>query len=84
MAGGQGRQDHERKDAQRREPAGARRQADPGLRCMGALLLYRLPQPAPGLPQGFHGQSRELGPRGQNVRCRHEMTSIFPRSLRGA
>ena len=33
------------KTAERRKPAGAWRQADPRLRCLGALLLHRLPQP---------------------------------------
>ena len=32
-------------DAERREPAGPWRQADPRHRCMGAFLLHRLPQP---------------------------------------
>ena len=39
-------------DAERRKPAGARGNSGAGLRCVGALLLHRLPQPAAGLPQG--------------------------------
>ena len=35
--------------------------AHPGLRCVGALLLYRLPQPAARLPQGVPGSSGQLG-----------------------
>ncbi len=56
------------KTAERREPAGARRQADPRLRRLGALLLHRLPQPAAGLPQGVHGPPGQLGLRRQDVR----------------
>ena len=46
------RQDRGDEDRERREPAGSRRQTDSRLRCLGALLLYRLPQPPPRLPQG--------------------------------
>ena len=56
------------KTRERREPAGPRRQADPRLRRLGAQLLYRLSQPAPGLPQGVRRQSRQLGIRRRNVR----------------
>ena len=43
-----------------RRPEGAAR-----LRCVGAQLLHRLPQPPPGLPQGIPGQHGKLGVRGQ-------------------
>ena len=49
------------KTRERRKPAGAWRQADPRLRCVGALLLHRLPQPPSRLPQGLHRPSGELG-----------------------
>ena len=49
---GEGRQARHHQDAERREPAGARRHADPRLRRVGALLLHRLPQPPAGLSQG--------------------------------
>ena len=56
------------KTAERREPAGAWRQADPRLRRVGALLLHRLPQSAAGLPQGVPRPPGELGPRRRDVR----------------
>src|SRR5215813_12216458 len=58
----QGRQAHHHEDAERREPAGARRQADPRLRRVGAFLLHRLPQPPARLPQGLPRSSGQLGP----------------------
>ena len=69
LARRQGRQARDHEDAERREPARARRQADPRLRRLGALLLHRLPQPPARLPQGVPGQSRELGARREDV-CR--------------
>ena len=39
-------------DGERREPAGPRREADPRLRRVGALLLHRLSQPPAGLSEG--------------------------------
>ena len=52
LANSQGRQAVGDQDRQRREPARARRQADPGRRCVGALLLHRLPQPPARLSEG--------------------------------
>ena len=43
---GEGRQARHHQDSERRESAGARRQADPRLRRLGALLLHRPPQRA--------------------------------------
>ncbi len=53
LARRQGRQDRHHQDRERREPAGARRQADPRLRRLGALLLHRLSQPAARLLKAF-------------------------------
>ena len=50
------------------KPAGPRRAADPRLRRVGALLLHRLPQPAPGLSQGLRRPPGQLGLRRRNVR----------------
>ena len=61
------------KTRERREPAGARRQADPRLRRVGALLLHRLPQPPPRLSQGVPRSPGELGIRRRNVRCGDEV-----------
>ena len=49
------------KTAQWREPAGQRRDPDPRLRRLGALLLHRLPQPPPRLSQGLRREPGELG-----------------------
>ena len=68
LARGQGRQDRHHEDAERREPAGARRQADPRLRRVGAFLLHRLSQPPARLPQGLRRSSGELGLRRRDVR----------------
>ena len=57
-------------DAERREPAGPRRQADPRHRRVGALLLHRLSQPPAGLSQGLRRPPRQLGIRGRAVRHR--------------
>ena len=59
----QGRQADDRQDAERREPAGQGRLADPRLRCVGALLLHRLPQRAAEIPRGVLGQPDQLGAR---------------------
>ena len=75
LAHRQGRQDRRHQDPQRREPASARRQADPRLRRVGALLLHRLSQPAAGLSQGVHGSSGQLGIRRQDVRRRDEVVA---------
>ena len=64
---GQGRQARHHQDRERREPAGAGRQADPRLRRLGALLLHRLPQPPAGLSQGVLGKPGELGLRRRDV-----------------
>ncbi len=45
-----------------------------GVRRVGALLLHRLPQPAPRLPQGLHREPRELGARRGDVRVRDRVT----------
>ena len=68
LARGQGRQDRHHEDRERREPAGAGRAADPGLRRVGAFLLHRLPQPPAGLPEGLCRSSGQLGLRGRDVR----------------
>ena len=60
-------------DAERRKPARARRNADPRLRRLGALLLHRLPQPAAGLSQGISRSPGELGARRRNVRRREQI-----------
>ncbi len=49
------------KTRQRRKPAGARRDADPRRRRLGALLLHRLSQPPSGLSEGVCRSSGELG-----------------------
>src|SRR5262245_25042424 len=76
----QGRQAHHHEDAERREPAGARRQAGPRLRRVGALLLHRLPQPPARLPQGLSRPSGQLGPRGRDV-CGGEQVAISARPM---
>ena len=68
LAGAQGRQARDHQDAERREPAGPRRRADPRRRRVGALLLHRLPQPPPGLSQGLRRQPDQLGLRARDVR----------------
>ena len=68
LARGQGRQDRHLKTAERREPAGPWRDADPRLRRVGALLLHRLPQPPSRLSQGLPRSSGELGIRRPSVR----------------
>ena len=83
LARRQGRQDRRHQDRERREPAGARRQADPRLRRVGALLLHRLPQPTAGLSQGLHGSSGELGIRREDVRRGDEVVAR-PRFADGA
>src|SRR5262245_37294450 len=70
LAGGEGRQDRGDEDAERREPAGARRRADPRLRRLGAFLLHRLPQPPARLPQGLRRSPGELGARRADARGR--------------
>ena len=62
------------KTRERRKPAGARRQADPRLRRVGAFLLHRLSQPPAGLPQGVRRSSGQLGIRRQDVRRGDEVT----------
>ncbi len=57
-------------DGQRRKPAGPWRHADPRLRCVGALLLYRLPQSPARLSEGVPGPTRELGLRRANCSTR--------------
>ena len=71
------------KTRERRKPAGARRQADPRLRRVGAFLLHRLPQPAARLSQGLHGSPGELGPCGRDVRGGGEVADAFspPRGI---
>ena len=49
------------KTAERREPAGPWRHADPRLRRLGAFLLHRLSQPPPRLSEGVRRSSGELG-----------------------
>src|SRR6056297_980624 len=51
---------HNRK---RREPALLRSNRASRLRCLGTLLLHRLPQQASGLPRQLPEQPRELGKR---------------------
>ena len=66
------------KTRQRRKPAGARRDADPRLRRLGALLLHRLSQPPSGLSEGVRRSSGELGI------CRPAvLESLTQRSKRG-
>ena len=55
------------KTAERREPAGARRQAHPRLRRLGTFLLHRLSQSAARLSQGVFRQPGQLGLRGRDV-----------------
>src|ERR1700675_1232318 len=50
-----------RPPAKRGESARTRREPDPRLRCVGALLLHRLSQPPPGLSEGLRRKPRELG-----------------------
>ena len=72
------------KTAEWRKPAGARRQADPRLRRLGALLLHRLPQRAGRLSQGVLGKPDQLGlrrrevPGGQQVIPRRRKTEAGP------
>ena len=61
-----GKLDHQQ-DAERRKPAGARRNADPRLRRVGALLLHRLSQPPARLSQGVPRSPGELGARRGHV-----------------
>src|SRR6516225_8738376 len=65
---GEGRQAGDYQNAERREPAGARWLSDPGLRCMGALILHRLPESPTRLPEGFRRSPGKLGLRGRTVR----------------
>ncbi len=58
---GQGRQPQGHQDRKRREPALLRPDRASGLRRVGALLLHRLPQQAPGLPDQLPRQAGELG-----------------------
>src|SRR3984893_14294336 len=74
LACGRGWQDRRDEDAQRREPTRAGRHAHSRLRCLGALLLYRLPQPTARLPQGVRRSPGQLGIRGRNVPGGHEIT----------
>ena len=67
LARSQLRQDRGDENAERRKPAGPWREADPRLRRVGALLLYRLPQPAPRLSQGVRRSSGQLGICRRNV-----------------
>src|SRR6056297_2600483 len=53
-------------DRERREPPLLRPDSASRLRRVGAFLLHRLPQQAPGLPQELPRQSRELGERRQS------------------
>ena len=71
---GQGRQARHHQDGERREPAGARRQADPRLRRLGALLLHRPPQRPAGLSQGVLGKPDQLGLRQRDVPGRQQVT----------
>ena len=66
------------KTAERREPARARRVADPGLRRVGALLLHRLPQSPPRLPESLPRPPRELGARRGDADERDEITTRDP------
>jgi hypothetical protein len=50
-------------DRERREPALLRSDRAAGLRRVGAFLLHRLPQQAPGLPDELPRQAGELGKR---------------------
>ena len=68
LARGQGRQADRDEDDERREPLGSWGNSGAGLRCVGAFLLHRLPQPAAGLPQGVPRSPGELGPRRRDVR----------------
>ena len=68
-------------DRERREPAGAWREADPRLRRLGALLLHRLPQPPAGLPQGVLGEPGELGLRQRDVSGREQVIAHTDRAL---
>ena len=61
LAVGEERQARNLQDPQRRKPAGARRDADPRRRRLGALLLHRLSQPPSGLSEGVCRSSGELG-----------------------
>src|ERR1700737_3005458 len=45
------------------------------MRCLGALLLYRLPQPTTRLPQGVRRSPGQLGIRGRNVPGGREITT---------
>ena len=60
---GQGRQPEDHQDRERREPALLRPDRASGLRRVGAQLLHRLPQQAPGLPDQLPRQAGELGSR---------------------
>ncbi len=66
----------DRKDGERRKPAGARRQADPRLRRVGAFLLHRLPQPPARLSQGLCRSPRQLGLCG-GAFCRSVEVTVF-------
>src|SRR5262249_8544378 len=70
---GERRQACHHQDAERRKSPGARRNADPGLRRLGALILYRLSQPAARLSQGIPRPPGELGTRRRNVRGREQV-----------
>ena len=60
---GQGRVAEGDEDRERGEPALLRPDRAPRLRRVGALLLHRLPQQAPGLPDELPRQARQLGER---------------------
>ncbi len=65
-------------------PLVARRDAHPRRRRLGALLLHRLPQPAPRLSQGVRRQSRELGLRRGTLRSRGEISRSERQTLADA
>ena len=65
-------------DPERREPAGARRDPDPRLRRLGALLLHRLPQPPSRLSEGVRREPRELGICRVAVRQGLRLHSVIP------
>ena len=68
----------DRQDAERREPAGEGRLADPRLRRVGALLLHRLPQRAAEVSRGVLGQPDQLGRRRGDVRPRELASRSAP------
>ena len=57
-------------DAERREPAGSRRPADPRRRCLGAFLLHRLPQRPAEISRSVRRQPDQLGLRAGTLRER--------------